>query len=153
RQESVEQKVFDFLSLDVYLQRAANQSRASSWHTDRETIWWRGTEQRVLHLTAQAHQGVPLTRRQFFRGRTSEPRLKGVRQGQVEIVAAQDHVIADGDAVQLYRALVGLVCAVRVTRTDQRKVGGAPTNIAHQNGPAGLDERVPIICVCIHPGI
>src|SRR5262245_31445393 len=101
RQEPLEKEVFDLLSLDVRVQRAANQPRSVSWHTDRETVWGLGTEKRFLDVTAHAHQRIPLTRRQFARGRSSEARFEGVRQGEVEVVSAEDHVIADGDALEL----------------------------------------------------
>ena len=93
------------------MQRAANQPRSSSWHTDRETVWGLGTEERFLDVTAHAHQRVPLTRRQFARGRSGEPRFEGVRQGEVEIVSAEDHVIADGDAMELELASLCIVFA------------------------------------------
>src|SRR5215813_6283661 len=63
RQESFEEEGFDLLSLDVRVQRTANQPRSSSWHTDRETVWWLGTEERFFDMTAHAYQRVPLTRR------------------------------------------------------------------------------------------
>src|SRR5262245_5725195 len=63
RQEPLEEEVFDLLSLDLRLQRAANQPRSSSWDTDRETVGGLGTEKRFLDVTAHAHQRVPLPRR------------------------------------------------------------------------------------------
>src|SRR5712691_9559586 len=68
RQEPREEEVFDLLSLDVRVQRAANQPRSISWHTDRETVWGLGTEKRFFDMTAHAYQRVPLTRRQCARG-------------------------------------------------------------------------------------
>src|SRR2546428_6427614 len=108
-QEPLEQEVFDLLSSDVRVQRAANQPRPSSWHTDHETVWWRGTEERFLDVTAHAHQRIPLTRRQFARGRSGEPRFEDVCQGEDEVVSAEDHVLADGDALELERALLCIV--------------------------------------------
>jgi hypothetical protein len=62
-------------------------------------------------------------------------------------------VITDGDAMELYFAILGIVCACSVTYVHQRKVGGAPTNVADQNRQTGLDERLPIVLVGIYPGI
>src|SRR6266508_1535804 len=104
-------------------------------------------------MTTHAHQRVPLTRRQFSRSRSGEPRFKDVRQSEVEVVSAEEQVITDGDAMELYLAILGIVCACSVTYMHQRKVGGAPTNVADQNRQAGLDERLPIVFVCIYPGI
>ena len=106
RQKPLEEEVFDLLSLDVRMQRAANQPCSTPWHTDRETVWGLGTEKRFLDVTAHTHQRVPLTWRQFARGRSSEPWFEDVRQGEVEIVSAEDDVIANGDALELGLAIL-----------------------------------------------
>src|SRR4029434_2012729 len=86
RQEPLEEEVFDLLSLDVRVQRAAYQPRSISWHTDRETVWGLGTEKRFLDVTAHAYQRVPLTWRQFARGRSGEPWFEQVLQGEGVVV-------------------------------------------------------------------
>jgi hypothetical protein len=111
RQEPIEEEVFDLSSLDLRVQRLTNQPCSSSWHTDCETVWGLGTEGRFLDVTAHAYQRVPLTRRQFARSRGGKPRFEGMRQGEVEIVATEDYVITDGDAMQLELAVLRIMCA------------------------------------------
>ena len=56
-------------------------------------------------------------------------------QGQVEVVAAEDQVIADGDAVELDLARFAAADA------DQGEVGGAAPHVADEDLLAGRTSR------------
>ena len=60
-------------------------------------------------------------------------------QGQVEVVAAEDQVIADGHAMELHLA------AFAAADADQREVGGAAADVADEDLLARVDEPVPVV--------
>ena len=60
-----------------------------------------------------------------------------MRQGKIEIVAAEDQVVADGHAMELYLA------AVAATNADQREIGRAAADIADEYFLARFDKLVP----------
>ena len=72
-----------------------------------------------------------------------KPLFQIVRQGKIEIIAAEDQVIADGHAVELHLA------AFAATDADQREVGRAAADVADEDlltrlgqaGPSGRDGR------------
>ena len=59
-----------------------------------------------------------------------------MRQGQVHVVAAEQDVLADGDAGQLQ-------CAVLLGDRDQRQVRGAAADIDDEDDVADLDLVAP----------
>ena len=70
-----------------------------------------------------------------------------MRQGQIEIVAAEDQVIADGHAVELHLA------AFAAADADQREVGRAAADVADEDLLARLDKLVPAVAMGIDPGV
>ena len=58
-------------------------------------------------------------------------------QGKIEVIAAQDQVIAHGHAMELHLA------AFAAADANQREVGGAAADIADENFLTRLDELVP----------
>ena len=70
-----------------------------------------------------------------------------MRQGKIEIIAAEDQVIADGHAVELHLA------AFAAADADQREVGRAAADVADEDFLARLDKLVPAVAMGIDPGI
>ena len=70
-----------------------------------------------------------------------------VRQGKIEIIAAEDQMITDGHAVELDLA------AFAAADADQREVGRAPADIADEDLLARLDKLVPSVAMGVDPGI
>ncbi len=133
----------------------------------------RGTQQGFLELPAPLHEHGPLPglqagRRGDFSFRISlspflpfslspflpcsplpadQPLFQIVRQGKIEIIAAEDQVLADGHAVELHLA------ALTAADADQRKVGRAAADIANENFLTRLDKPVPAVSMGVDPGI
>jgi hypothetical protein len=68
-------------------------------------------------------------------------------QGEVHVVAAQDQVIADRHAVELHLLLLARADA------DQREVGRAAADVAHEDRLPGRDELFPLLLVFVDPGV
>jgi hypothetical protein len=73
------------------------------------------------------HQAVPLQRIQLLAGPRDDALLDDLRERQVEVVAAEQQVIADGGAREPVAARVDI---------DQREVGGATTDVEHEDALA-----------------
>ena len=72
--------------------------------------------------------------------------LQRVGQRQVHVVAAEQDVLADADALQLQVAGV-------IGHGDQAEVGGAAADVAHQDDVAGLDRVAPLPASLRGPGV
>jgi hypothetical protein len=68
-------------------------------------------------------------------------------QCQIEIVAAENEVIAYGHAMELHLATLA------APHADQRKIGRAAADIAYQNLLAGFDRVLPIVLMRVNPGV
>ena len=115
---------------------AAEQSRARAGQVDRQFFRGVGAQQRFLDRAARPHQHGPLTRLQL-----ADFLLDVLGQRQVEIVAAEDQVVADGHAMELHLAPFAAADA------NQRKVGGAAADVADEDflarlRPAGPSRRL-----------
>ena len=77
---------------------AADQPRARAGQVDRELLRGVGPEQRFLDRAARPHQHGPLPRLQLV----ADLLLDVLGQGQVEVVAAEDQVVAHGHAMELH---------------------------------------------------
>ena len=70
-----------------------------------------------------------------------------VGEREIEIVAAQDQVFADGDAVEL-----GFP-AFAAADADEREVGGAAADVANQDRLAWGDLLFPVAAMANQPSI
>ena len=147
----------DFAPLDLDLPRPADQPRTRPRQAERQPLGRRRAQQRFLELPAALHEHGPLpglqsSCRLAIRGRfrpvaAGEPLFQVVRQGQIEIIAAEDQVIADGHAVELHLA------AFAAADADQREVGRAAADVADENLLTRFDKLVPSVSMGIDPGI
>src|SRR5690348_10092724 len=70
-----------------------------------------------------------------------------MRQRQVKVVAAEDEVFADGDAVE--EDLVVL----RPASADERAVARAAAHVTHEDRPPGPHLRAPLRAAAENPGV
>ena len=144
-----------FAPLDLDLPCAADQAGTGPRQAKREPLRRCGTQQRFLELPAALHQHGPLSRLQAFGslafglrfGVAGKPLFQVVGQGQIEVVAAQDQVIADCHAVELDLA------AVAAADANQGEVGRAAADVADEDLLARLDKLVPAVSMGVDPGI
>ena len=132
-QEAVDQQRAHFVAAQLHREAGADQPAAATQQRYRRTFWRIGRQQHFLGGAATLHQlrqaaGRQLLRRLAGLGRL-QPRLGGVRQHQVHVVAAQHQVLADADALQHRFAMFDL-------HADQAEVGGAAADVGHQDQPA-----------------
>ena len=157
-QEAVDQQLSHLFAIDFHLQTATDQTRARSRQIHRQTLGSVVTEQFFFHALATAHQHVPLMGSES--PSLGKLLLQVPRQGQIQVVAAQDQVISDGDAVELNAVLIataagclGVAPAGAGADANQREIGCAATDIADQNRLSRLHPRLPVIAVFVDPGI
>ena len=91
--------------------RAADELRAAAGEVDGHASGGVGPEQRFLDCAAGRTSG-PHWRGSSLSARALESLLDVMGQGEVEVVAAEDQVLADGDAVEERPFAAGLA-AVR----------------------------------------
>ena len=93
-------------------------------------------EQRLLGEPAGVDQAVPLQRHRACRSAApASTRLDQLRQREVDVVAAEQQVIADRGALE----------AVAVgADVDQREVGGAAADVEHQHPLARAQPRAGV---------
>ena len=70
------------------------------------------------------------------------------REGQIKIIAAQNQVLANGDTMKLHVA--GRFAAAH---PDQREVGSAAANVAHQYFLTRRNLLLPVIFMPLEPCI
>ena len=129
--EPIQSEIEHFLALQLAAQGSADQRRAGAEHGDLHAGALRLRQQQLLGGGALAAQRATLTDGQ----RRPELRLDQPSEGQVEIVAAQQQVLANGRAREVHR-----LTAAR--DPDQAEVAGAATHVAHQHDLAVLERRL-----------
>ena len=145
REEAVDQQLARFLAGDFELEAPADQPGAGAGHVDGEAFGPLVRKQRLLHVPAASHQHRPLARFQpLFAG---EPPFDVLGQGQVEVIAPEDQVVAHGHPVKADLAPFAGPDA------DQREVGRPPADVADQDLLARLDSLVPIVGMRVDPGV
>ena len=112
---------------------------------DRELFRRVFAEQRFFRLPADADEHAPLPG--FQLAVADELRFEGVRQRQIEIVAAENQVLADSDAMELHFAVIA------GPHADEREVGRAAADVADEDFLARLDQPFPIVAMPIDPRI
>jgi hypothetical protein len=127
REEAVDQHRAQLGRGDAIAQRAGDQPRAAGRDGDRHLVRRRVAEQRLLGQATGVDQPVPLQRVEPLAAAGGEPLFDQLGQRQIDVVAAEQQVIADRDARE---PAVGV-------DADQREVGGAAADVEHQHAIAG----------------
>src|SRR5262249_23062762 len=123
-EEPVDEQAFDLVARKLGLERAADEARAAAEDGHRKAIGRPGED-----LLLGGARGVD-ERALLPSGALLPDRLgERVRQGEVHVVAAEEDVIADGDAVEDE-------VAVLLAHRDEREVGGAAADVAHEDDVA-----------------
>ena len=86
-------------------------------------------EQRLLREPARVDEAVPLQRVELLAGLRDDALLDDLREREIEVVAAEQQVIADRGAREAVAVGVDV---------DQREVGRAAADVEHQHALAGL---------------
>ncbi len=145
RQEAFRQHALDIGAFQRGLDGPADQSGALAQNRDRLLLGLRPRLQQFLLGNAavgpQRHVLARIQARALF----GEPLRHGAGQGQVDVIAAQQDVIAHRDAVE--REFPGLL-----GHRDQGEVGGAAADIHHQDQVAHLHALAPVR-VALDPGV
>ena len=145
RQEAVREQRDGFLAGEFHLPRPADQARPGRRReVDRPALGRIGGEEGLLRLLTAPDQGRPRARLQL----AAQARLDVVRQGEVEVVAAEDEMVADRQAVEVYRR----VGSRAGPGFDQGQVRRAATDVADQHALAGC-HFFQGIRVTSHPGV
>ena len=162
-----------FLAGHFDVDAAADQPRAAARQIDGVFLRRIRPEQRFLHRPANSREHGPLACIEFsllsFADALRVTRLLRfrfplalrlspsplslnllldiLRQRQIEIIAAEDQMIADGDAMELHFA------AFAAADANEREVGSSAADIADQNLLARRDQLLPIGLMGVNPGV
>ncbi len=138
-EKAVEQHRIERLAGQFGLDRAADDLGAAAQDRDRRGGFLGVAEEGFLGGPAGVGRG-----RLAGRGRATpcpgQVRGHGVGQGEVHVVAAEQDVLADGEAVE------GEV-AVLLADADQGEVGGAAADVADEDDVADLHSLPPGVAV------
>ncbi len=96
-----------------------------------------GGQNGLLELPRLRQQVTPLPPRQPFVGVGLELALHRVRQSEIDVVAAEQQVVAGGDPLDRRRP----AGRARGAGTEQAEVGGAAADVADEDGALLLRER------------
>ena len=143
--EPLDQQVGDLLASHLRLEPPADQPGARAGQTDREPLGGVFSQQRFLDRAAGPHQNGPLPGLQFHV--FFELPFDEMRQGHVQVVAAQQQVVADGHAVELDFS------PLPATDANQREVRRSAADVAHQYLLARRNPLLPVVGVGVEPGV
>jgi hypothetical protein len=119
---------------DVGLDRAADQLAATAEDRDRRALGRTVGEQGLLGAAARMDERALLQRIELL----VEIALDDRSEREVDVVAPEQDVIADRDALERERATI-------VGDLDQREIGGAASDVAHEHDITGLEVLAPLI--------
>src|SRR6185437_3434411 len=101
------------------------------------------SQERFLHYPAAADQRSPVARFKL----AAELFFHVMRNGQVEIVSAENEMFADRDAVKEHLA------AACGPDADEREIAGSAADIADEDLLPGLDALLPVFALRPDPGV
>ena len=139
-EEAVEHQALRLVAGEPRGEGSAEQARALREHGDGDVVGRVVAEERLLRGPAGEHELAEARRVQFGLS-CNHSRLDGVRQREVHVVAAEQQVVADGDAGHLEGRRAGAARAAR--DADEREIGGAAADVAdeHQGVAVGAREE------------
>ncbi len=137
RQEAFAEYVLDVFAQQRGLDGAAHQARALAQNRDRLLFGFRARiEQLLFRHAAVGPQRLELAAVDA-RALLGQPVRHHAGQREIDVVAAQQDVLAHRDAVERQ-------FAVALGHRDQREIGGAAADIDHQDQIADVDALAPI---------
>ena len=145
RKESVEEDAVHVVHREHCRDRAADQFRAAAEERDRPLAFGRVRQKRLFGDARLVPQPVQLPRVDTM-ARGFEPALQKTREREIHVVAAEQDVIADGDAFE--RQL-----AVAFGDGDQAEVRRAAADVAHEHEVADFDAPAPLLPARVEPGV
>ena len=136
RQEAVDENLLRVAARQLDLERAADDASRSTQHGEGHALRRRVAEEALLRAAARVHEAaqLPVVERRAARGETL---AQHVREREVHVVAAEEDVVADGDAAQRERAVL-------LGDGDETQVGRAAADVADENDVA--DPHLPSPC-------
>jgi hypothetical protein len=145
REEAVGDEGRDFVAREFGADRAADQLRAAARHDDRPGGGIGVGQQVLLGAAAGVGEGAHLPGVEL--GAVGlQLACDQVGQREVHVVAAQQDMVADGDAVRFQ-------LAVALEDGDQREVAGAAADVDHQHDVAGLHLLAPAAAAALDPAV
>ena len=145
RQKPIEQHPPQLVAIDGERPRRGHQARPPRGQGKGERLSAVFGQQLFLQQAALTDEGSEVGRRQRPVGRL-ERAFQMRRQGCVEVVAAEQQVLADGAALEVDAAVLQLAGG------DEREVRRAAADVAHQHRLAGPHPVGPV-GVPVHPGV
>ncbi len=128
---------FDIFAQQRGFDRSAHQSRAFAEDGDRLFLGFRSRFQQLLFghaaVVPQRLELAAIEARALFR----QPLRHHARQRQIDVVAAEENVLAHGHAIERQFAFA-------LGDGDKREIGGAAADIHHQDQVAHLHALAPI---------
>ncbi len=145
REEAFEDRLRQLGARQFGADRAADQLRAAARHDERHGVGGGVAEQRFLGRAARVGERAQLPRVGLGALRRELAR-DHVREREIHVVAAEQDVLADRDAMQFEIAFA-------LDHRDQREVGRAAADIDHENDVADLDLLAPLAGALLDPAI
>ena len=145
REEPLEQHSIHVVNRQRGLDCAANEPRPAAQQRDRPLGLFGVRQERFLREPGLMPQAVQLPRVDLVSGRF-ETLLQQTGQREIHVVAAEQDVLADSDALERELTLP-------LRYRDQAEVRGSAADIADQHQIADLDPAPPLVAKRVQPGI
>ena len=168
RKEPVEQNFLDVGPFDLDGEPAADQFRAAHRQNDAPTlpilrvfaVLRVRAQEKLLRFATFSQQQSAFASGKGRRTLLGKLLLKKMEKREVEVVAAENQVIADRDAIKANAAVFAILPISPIfrriaplKRVNQREVGRSAADVANQNLFARLDERRPIVFAPFEPSV
>jgi hypothetical protein len=145
RKEAVEHDRLDLVAPERRHECAADDRPAAARHRHAHLGERRVGQQPLLRRAALGDKRVEALRVELSAAR-DEPRLHLARERHVDVVAAEQQVLAHGDALEAQLSPAG-------AGGDEREVGRAAAHVDDQDERVCRDARAPVRLVSHEPGV
>ena len=145
REEALDQRVDQLVARELGGDRAADQPRAPAQYGDGLGLDASPLEEPLLADPALVPELLELPRVDAVAG-ALELLLQPSRERQIHVVAAQQDVLAHGDAAQRERTVL-------LADRDEAEVGGPASHVAHQDQVAHLHALAPGVALRGEPRV
>ncbi|KGX04687.1 putative molecular chaperone HspA/DnaK domain protein [Burkholderia pseudomallei MSHR640] len=144
-EEAFEDRLRQLGARELGADRAADQLRAAARHDERHGLRRRIAEQRLLRAAARVGERAQLPG-VGLRALRGELARDHVREREIHVVAAEQDMLADRDAMQLE-------VAVALDDRDQRQVGRAAADVDDEDDVADPDVLAPRAAAFLDPAV